>query len=102
MPSPYFLIRTQCNPMGMAETLRRKIRQIDPARSVFGISPLEEHLSDSFSENRLRAILLTLFAATAVSLACIGLYGTMSARWEQFLRTMMKCVAFHSYCLAVY
>lgn len=77
-PSPYFLIQTQGEPMALAETLRHKIHQIDPSRSVFDISPLEQHLSDSFSENRLRTILLTLFALTAVSLACIGLYGTLS------------------------
>jgi putative ABC transport system permease protein len=77
-PSPYFLIRTQGEPMGLAQTLRRKIHFIEPARSVFDISPLEQHLSDSFAENRLRTILLTLFALTAVSLACIGLYGTLS------------------------
>jgi putative ABC transport system permease protein len=62
----------------MAEILRRKISQIEPARSVFDISPLDERLSDTFSENRLRTVLLTLFALTAVSLACIGLYGTLS------------------------
>ncbi|MGI9072101.1 MAG: ADOP family duplicated permease [Bryobacteraceae bacterium] len=77
-PSPYFLIQTHGEPMAIAETLRRKIHQIDPARSVFDISPLQQHLSDSFAENRLRTILLTLFAVTAVSLACIGLYGTLS------------------------
>ncbi|HEX4229687.1 MAG TPA: ABC transporter permease [Bryobacteraceae bacterium] len=77
-PFPNFLIRIQGDPMEMAETLRRKIHQIDPSRSVYGVSPLEEHLSDSFSENRLRTILLTLFALTAVLLACIGLYGTLS------------------------
>ena len=77
-PSPYFLIQTQGEPMAMAETLRHKIHQIDPARSAFDISPLQEHLSDSFAENRLRTILLTLFALTAVSLACIGLYGTLA------------------------
>ncbi|MGA8030388.1 MAG: ABC transporter permease, partial [Bryobacteraceae bacterium] len=77
-PSPYFLIRTQGEPMIMAETLRHKIHQMEPARSVFDISPLQEHLLDSFAENRLRTILLTLFALTAVSLACIGLYGTLS------------------------
>jgi ABC-type antimicrobial peptide transport system permease subunit len=77
-PSPYFLIRTQGEPLAMAGTLRRKIHAIDPARSVFDVSPLEQHLSDSFAENRLRTILLTVFALTAVSLACIGLYGTLS------------------------
>jgi putative ABC transport system permease protein len=78
VPSPFFLVRTQAEPMGMAEVLRRKVHEIDPARSVFDISPLEVQLSDSFSENRLRTILLSLFALTAVSLACIGLYGTLS------------------------
>jgi putative ABC transport system permease protein len=77
-PSPYFLIRTQGAPLVMAETLRRKIHAIDPARSVYDISTLVQHLSDSFGENRLRTILLTIFALTAVSLACIGLYGTLS------------------------
>jgi putative ABC transport system permease protein len=64
--------------MALAETLRKEIHNIEPARSVFDIMPLEEHLSEAFSENRLRTILLTFFALTAVSLACIGLYGTLS------------------------
>jgi len=40
--------------------------------------PLEAHLDESIAENRLRARLLSLFALAAVSLACIGLYGTLS------------------------
>jgi putative ABC transport system permease protein len=78
MPSPYFLVRTQSEPLAMAETLRHAIHRIDPARSVFDISPLKEHLSNSFAEDRLRTELLTLFALTAVSLVCVGLYGTLS------------------------
>jgi predicted permease len=77
-PSPFFLVRTQAEPMALAETIRRRIHDIDPARSVFDISPLEQYLSDNFAENRLRAILLTLFALTAVALVCVGLYGTLS------------------------
>jgi putative ABC transport system permease protein len=45
---------------------------------VFDITPLEQHIDDAFAENRLRTILLTSFAVTAISLACIGLYGTLS------------------------
>jgi putative ABC transport system permease protein len=37
-----------------------------------------EHISDAYADNRLRTILLAFFAVTAVSLACIGLYGTLS------------------------
>ena len=77
-PDPYFLIRTRAEPMAMAQTLRRRIHEIEPGRSVFDIMPLEEHLSDAFAESRLRTILLTFFAVTAVSLASVGLYGTLS------------------------
>jgi putative ABC transport system permease protein len=62
----------------MVETVRRKIHEIEPMRSVFDITPLEEHLSDASAENRLRTVLLSFFALTAVSLACVGLYGTLS------------------------
>jgi putative ABC transport system permease protein len=40
--------------------------------------PLVERLDDTFSENRLRTALLTSFAVTAVALAAVGLYGTLS------------------------
>jgi putative ABC transport system permease protein len=78
LPDPYYLVRTRIEPAAMAETIRQEIHQIEPARSVFGITPLEDHLSEAFSENRLRTVLLSFFAATALSLACVGLYGTLS------------------------
>jgi putative ABC transport system permease protein len=77
-PFPNYLVRTQGDPMAMVETIRRRIHQLEPNRSVYGISPLQEHIDDVSSESRLRTLLLTLFAASAVSLACIGLYGTLN------------------------
>jgi putative ABC transport system permease protein len=77
-PGTYFLVRTHNAPMTMAETIRRRLRDVEPMRSAYDMSPLEQHFSDALSENRLRTILLTFFAATALSLACIGLYGTLS------------------------
>ena len=78
MPDPNYLVRTHNAPMTMAETVRKRLAQLEPGRSVFGISPLTDHLSESFSENRLRMILLGFFALTAIALASIGLYGTLS------------------------
>jgi putative ABC transport system permease protein len=77
-PGTFFLLRTQGDPAAMVETVRRKIHEIEPMRSVFDITPLEERLSDASAENRLRTVLLSFFALTAVSLACVGLYGTLS------------------------
>lgn len=77
-PGTYFLVRTRNASMTMAETIRKQIHDIEPQRSAFDFAPLEQHFSDGLAENRLRTILLSFFAATALSLACIGLYGTLS------------------------
>lgn len=77
-PDADYLVRTATAPMTMAKTIREKIRSIEPARSVFDISPLQDHIDDAFAENRLRTVLLSFFATTAIALACLGLYGTLS------------------------
>jgi putative ABC transport system permease protein len=77
-PGTFFLVRTRKAPMTMAETIRHQIHDVDPQRSVYDFAALEQRFSDALAENRLRTILLTFFAATAMSLACVGLYGTLS------------------------
>jgi len=77
-PGTYFLVRTHGEPRSMAETIRRKIHELEPRRSVYDLTPLRDHISDAYAENRLRTILLTFFAMTAVSLACVGVHGTLS------------------------
>jgi putative ABC transport system permease protein len=62
----------------MAELVRAKMHEIEPNRSVFDVVPLQDRLAETFAEGRLRTILLTFFAATAISLACVGIYGTLS------------------------
>ncbi|MBV8844750.1 MAG: ABC transporter permease [Bryobacterales bacterium] len=77
-PGAYFMVRTTAGPAAMAETIRRRIHELEPLRSVFDMMPLEQHFDAAFAENRFRTILLTLFAITAVSLACVGLYGMLN------------------------
>jgi putative ABC transport system permease protein len=78
-PDPNYLVRTVGDqPMTMAQMLRQKIHEIEPGRSVFDITPLSDRFDDAFAENRMRTVLLAFFAATAISLACVGLYGTLS------------------------
>jgi predicted permease len=77
-PFTHYVVRTRTEPAALADTLRRTIHEIEPSRSVFDVEPLTERLTESFAEDRLRTILLSVFAATAVSLACLGLYGTLS------------------------
>jgi putative ABC transport system permease protein len=77
-PGTFFVVRTHGDPRAMAGTIRQKIHELEPSRSVYDIAPLADRISDAYAENRLRTILLTFFALTAVALACVGLYGTLS------------------------
>ena len=77
-PGMFFLVRTHGEPASMTQTIRRKLHEVEPSRSVYDLTPVVEHISDAYAENRLRTFLLAFFAGTAVLLACVGLYGTLS------------------------
>jgi len=77
-PFRVYLVRTHAEPMAVAQAVRLKIKELEPLRSVYDMAPLEEWIGDAFAQNRLRTVLLVSFALTALSLACIGLYGTLS------------------------
>ncbi len=64
--------------MALAQTVRVRMKELEPLRAVFELAPLEEHISGAFTETRLRMMLLALFALTALALATVGLYGTLS------------------------
>jgi putative ABC transport system permease protein len=77
-PFPNYLVRTRGNPTEMAEAIRRRVHELEPSRSVYGMVPLQLHLDEVSFESRLRTFLLALFAASAVLLACVGIYGTLN------------------------
>lgn len=77
-PTPYFLVRTAGDPSAIGSAVRLRMKEMDPLRSVYDVAPLEQRIGDAFKESRLRMLLVTLFAASALSLTCIGLYGTLS------------------------
>jgi putative ABC transport system permease protein len=71
-------VRTRGEPVAIAQEVRLKTKELEPLRAVYDIAPLEERIGDAFAQNRLRMLLLVLFAMTALSLACVGMYGTLS------------------------
>jgi predicted permease len=75
---PLYLVRTTGEPMAVADAIRRKMYELEPLRAVYDISPLTEYIGDAYAENRLRTWLLVFFAAAALLLACLGVYGTLS------------------------
>ena len=77
-PALAFLVRTRGSPDAVADAVRAKIKQLEPLRAVYDVKPLVERIGDQFAQERLRTAALVLFAGTALSLACLGVYGTLS------------------------
>ncbi|HSR42615.1 MAG TPA: FtsX-like permease family protein, partial [Longimicrobiales bacterium] len=62
-------------PGGLVGALRREVRALDPDRPVFRIRTLEGVLAQSLARERFLLVLLGVFAATALLLASLGIYG---------------------------
>jgi predicted permease len=77
-PDPFYLARLDGTRAVSAASLRAALREIEPHRSVYAVTPLREALSESIAEPRLTTLLLTLFAATTLLLAGIGLHGMLA------------------------
>jgi predicted permease len=77
-PTPYFVVRTSVEPLALAGAIRARMKELEPQRSVHDIAPLEERIDGAYTVRRLLTLLLLLFALSALSLACVGLYGTLS------------------------
>jgi putative ABC transport system permease protein len=77
-PMPWFLARTGGDPAAAVPAIRARLRQLEPLRSLYDVRPLDDRIDAAYAQNRLRTFVLALFAATALSLACLGVYGTVS------------------------
>ncbi|HLX07586.1 MAG TPA: ADOP family duplicated permease [Thermoanaerobaculia bacterium] len=72
------MVRTGGDPLALAAAVRREIHRLDPDQPVAWISTVERLLADRLAPQRFDAALLGLFAAAALLMAAVGLYGVMS------------------------
>ena len=77
-PALAFLVRTRGDPAGVVNAVRGKIKELEPLRAVYDVAPLSERIGNEYADDRLRTSALALFAGTALALACLGVYGTLS------------------------
>ena len=73
-----FYIRTSADPDALAEPVRRAIQSVDPDLPVFGVRSLRGVIAESLAARRFAMRVLGAFAATALLLAAIGIYGVMA------------------------
>ena len=69
------VIRTAGEPAAILPAVRNEVRQLSPQLPLFRVGTLQSQLSDTLNQPRFRAVLLAGFAAIALVLATIGIYG---------------------------
>ena len=70
------MVRTSIPPATMAREMRKAAAEVDPIQVPFDAVTVEKFLSDSLAYPRFMMQLVSLFAAFAVLLAAVGVYGT--------------------------
>ena len=70
--------RTSGNPAELANAIVREIHAVDPGVPVYDIRTMDERLHDSMARQRFATTMLGAFAAFALLLAAVGVYGVMS------------------------
>jgi predicted permease len=72
------VLRTEGNPTAVMGPVRRAVQELDPREVVYNVETMDEVVSNSFAARRMSMMLLSIFAALALVLACVGIYGVIS------------------------
>jgi putative ABC transport system permease protein len=72
------LLRTTLSPKSLEKPVRDIVASLDPAQPAFEFKTMQERVEETWATPRLMSFLLVCFAALALTLAVVGLYGVMA------------------------
>ncbi len=80
IPFPWlaFTVRTAAEPLSLLDSVRNEIWAVDKDQPLFKILSMEQLAAESITLRRVSTLLLGTFAAAALILAALGIYGVMS------------------------
>ena len=70
--------RSRTQPLALVKPIREVVRQLDPQLPISKVSSLDDLVAAAMAKNRFTALLVGVFALTALVLASVGLYGVMA------------------------
>ena len=87
------LVRSPAASSGVVSQVRQAIHQIDPALALSDIRSMDAIVSASVSTQRLTAMLVAVFAALAMLMATLGIFGVLAQSVAQETRALAIRVA---------
>jgi predicted permease len=73
-----FVVRTEGDPLALAEPARRVIRDLDALLPVADVQTMDAIVRETFARQRFSAVLLAGFSLVSLLLAAIGIYGVLA------------------------
>ncbi len=74
----YLIVRTAVPAISIVEDVRAQVAAIDADQPVYGIRTLDQAFADQVAPQRFALLMLSAFAAMALALAAVGIYGVVS------------------------
>jgi len=74
----YFLVRSRLTTAALVPSIQRAVAGVDRTQSIYDVRTMQTIILDSIGSERLRSYLIAFFAAAALLMAMLGVYGVVS------------------------